>query len=286
MSVTILPSPLVTATWLFEHLDQSDLVVLDASWFLPGTDRDPVQEWKAKRIPDARYFDFDTKIADPDSDLPHMLPNENQFSQAVSELGIAQHATIVVYDSQGVFSAPRVWWMFRAMGHNSVAVLDGGLPGWEAAGYPLESGEPVAPQPATFRAVYQPEWVIDADTLHQQLEEQGCQVLDARPAARFYGTQPEPRAGIRCGHMPQAKSLPFTQLVKAGYFLDVELLRQRFDALSDQEQQLIFTCGSGVTACTLALAAELAGRKRLTVYDGSWSEWGSGLKYPVVQSGD
>ncbi|MEJ2764896.1 rhodanese-like domain-containing protein [Photobacterium sp. MCCC 1A19761] len=283
MSVTTLPSPLVTPTWLAEHLAQSDLVVLDASWFLPGTDRNPQQEWQAKRIPGARFFDFDGKVSDPDSELPHMLPSEALFSQAVSELGIAPHSTIVVYDTHGVFSAPRVWWMFRAMGHNSVAVLDGGLPAWEAAGYPLESGDALAPQPSTFQATYQPDWVIDAETLHQQLENQGCQVLDARPAARFYGTQPEPRAGMRSGHMPQAKSLPFTQLVKNGCFLDVEQLRQRFDALSDQDQRLIFTCGSGVTACILALAAELAGRDRLTVYDGSWAEWGSGMKYPVVQ---
>lgn len=283
MSVTFLPSPLVTAAWLAEHLEQPDLVVLDASWFLPGSERDPVQEWQAKRIPGARYFDFDTQVADPDSDLPHMLPNEVQFSQAVSALGVAQDATIVVYDSQGIFSAPRVWWMFRAMGHDSIAVLDGGLPGWEAAGLPLETGEPTPQQAARFQAVYQSDWVINADALHQQLTAQGCQVLDARPAARFYGTQPEPRAGVRSGHMPQAKSLPFTQLVKNGYFLTADQLRQRFDALCDHDQQLIFTCGSGVTACILALAAELAGRERLTVYDGSWSEWGSGMKYPVVQ---
>lgn len=283
MSEKKFPSPLVSVQWLAEQIERSDIVVLDASWFLPGVERDPEQEWSEKRIPGARFFDFDKKIAAPDTELPHMLPSSELFSQACSELGIQTSDDIVVYDSQGLFSAPRVWWMFRAMGHQSVAVLDGGLPAWEEAGLRIETDTPEQVAKTHYSSNYQPEWVIDADTLSAKLDAVDTVVLDARPAARFYGTQPEPRKGVRSGHMPNAKSLPFSQLVKDGHFISVEQLTKRFDAVSAPEQRLIFSCGSGVTACVLALAAELAGRDKLTVYDGSWTEWGRVLKYPVVQ---
>ncbi|KLV05391.1 thiosulfate sulfurtransferase [Photobacterium aquae] len=278
----VLNSPLVSVSWLSEHLAEPDLVVLDASWFMPGAERDGEQEWKIKRIPGARYFDFDKKIAQPDSPWPHMLPSEILFATEVAKLGISNSSTIIVYDSQGVFSAPRVWWMFRAMGHSAVAVLDGGLPAWEAAGEAIETGESTLPSPGLFTAALQAKWVIGGDELQLRLADHHTQIFDARPAARFYGLQPEPRAGVRSGHMPQAKSLPSSQLLKDGYFLPVVQIKQRFDALSDPQQQLIFSCGSGVTACILALAAELSGRDNLTVYDGSWTEWGSTYRYPVV----
>lgn len=282
MSSFKITSPLVSVSWLVENLSQPELVVLDASWFLPGSERNAETEWLAKRIPSARYFNFDTKIADPAASFPHMLPEPAHFAREVEKLGVSSSSQVVVYDSQGVFSAPRVWWMFRAMGHDDVAVLDGGLPAWEVAGNCLETGEPVSPAVGDFNAQYQSQWVIDGDTLLKQLNTPDVQVLDARAAARFYGTQPEPRQGVRSGHMPSAKSLPFGQLLKDGHFLPAEQLQQRFDAVSDAEQRLIFSCGSGVTACTLALAAELSGRKQLTVYDGSWTEWGTTYKYPVV----
>ncbi|MGF1681525.1 sulfurtransferase [Photobacterium minamisatsumaniensis] len=284
MSEIQLPSPLVSASWLAENINHPDLAVLDASWFLPNSPRDAQAEWQEKRLPKARFFDFDKKIADPDSELPHMLPSEALFAQSVAALGVSSKNTVVVYDSHGIFSSPRAWWMFRAMGHNNVAVLDGGLPAWLAAGFELETGEPAEIDAGEFSATLQPNWVIDADSLNAHLETSGTQVFDARPAARFYGTQPEPRQGVRSGHMPGAKSLPFSQLVSLsdGCFLPIEQISQRFDALSDVNEQHIFSCGSGVTACILALAAELTGRKNLTVYDGSWTEWGQKLKYPVV----
>lgn len=281
MSAPLLTSPVVPASWLAEHLDHPDVVVLDASWFLPGTERNAMAEWQQKRIPGARFFDFDKQIADPDSHLPHMLPSPALFAEEVGKLGITPDSIVVVYDTHGIFSSPRVWWMFRAMGHQSVAVLDGGLPVWEQAGYALQTCPPEYAKPAEYLAVFQPQWVIDADSLHARLSDTSTQVFDARPAARFYALQPEPRAGIRSGHMPNAKSLPFSQLLENGQFLPKEQLMKRFDALCEPEQHLIFSCGSGVTACILALGAELSGRKKLTVYDGSWSEWGSNNKYPV-----
>ncbi|GAB6260466.1 3-mercaptopyruvate sulfurtransferase [Photobacterium sp. CCB-ST2H9] len=277
-----LPSSVVSVDWLLENLEAKEIVILDASWFMPGSGRDAKSEWMNERIPGAVFFDFDQEICDKESHLPHMLPNEAQFSRQVSELGIHNDKQIVVYDAQGLFSAPRVWWMFKAMGHDAVAVLDGGLPAWKRSQGPLMSGEPEKPQIENFVARFRPEWVTDAQSLLTKLDDPKTVVLDARPAARFYAQQPEPREGIRSGHMPNAKSLPFGQLVKDNQLLSPQLLKQRFDAISDEDQQLIFSCGSGVTACILALAAEVAGREKLTVYDGSWTEWGAGLKYPVV----
>ena len=279
----LVPSSLVTTDWLAEHLTDDNLVILDASWFMPSSTRNPQQEWSEKRIPRARYFDFDKKIAAPNTQFPHMLPSPELFEKAVSELGINNDDIVVVYDTQGLFSAPRVWWMFKAMGHKSVAVLDGGFPAWVAGNNPIEEGELAAAEITAYKAAFEPEWVIDADTLESLLDDHSVAVLDARGAARFFGTEPEPRQGVRGGHMPNAKSLPFSQLIKDGFFIDKELLVNRFNAISDIEQRLIFSCGSGVTACVLALGAELAGRKMLTVYDGSWTEWGSTYKYPVVK---
>lgn len=279
----LVPSSLVTTDWLAEHLTDDNLAILDASWFMPGSTRKPQQEWSEKRIPRARYFDFDKKIAAPNTQFPHMLPSPELFEKAVSELGINNDDAVVVYDTHGLFSAPRVWWMFKAMGHKSVAVLDGGFPAWVAGNNPIEEGELAAAEITAYKAAFEPEWVIDADTLESLLDDHSVTVLDARGAARFFGTEPEPRQGVRGGHMPNAKSLPFSQLIKDGFFIDKELLVNRFNAVSDIEQRLIFSCGSGVTACVLALGAELAGRKMLTVYDGSWTEWGSTYKYPVVK---
>ncbi|PSW05491.1 sulfurtransferase [Photobacterium lipolyticum] len=281
--MSTISSSLVTTKWLAEHLDDSNLVLLDASWYMPGSERNPEQEWRNCRIRGARFFDFDTRVKDPNADLPHMLPSPELFAQEVSKLGISNQNAIVIYDSHGLFSAPRVWWMFKAMGHNNVAVLDGGLPAWLAEQHATESGEVDKPVASQYEASLLPQWVIDADNLKLLLDDPDTVVFDARSAARFYGTEPEPRAGVRGGHMPNAKSLPFSQLIKDGFFLDRELLESRFNAVADPEQRLIFSCGSGVTACVLALGAELTGRKLLTVYDGSWAEWGASLKYPVCR---
>ncbi|OBU16303.1 thiosulfate sulfurtransferase [Photobacterium aquimaris] len=278
---------IVSAAWLNQQLSDAvlaaSIVVLDASAFMPDVPRDPKQEFIDVRIPTAQFFDFNHQIAAPNTDLPHMLPPADLFTAEVATLGVNNTSHVVIYDSQGMFSAPRGWWMFKAMGHDNVSVLDGGLPAWLAAGYATQTGEPVAIENGDFCAKFRPNWVIDADTLCQKLDDKQVQIIDARPSARFFATVKEPRAGIRSGHMPNAKNLPFGNVLVNGYFLATEQLKQQFDALSNNQQRLIFSCGSGVTACILALAAQQAGRDNVTVYDGSWTEWGANDNYPVVK---
>ena len=286
MTTSVQHQDLVSVRWLHQALAnnaQDNLVVLDATSFMPGVDRSPEQELIEQRIPGARFFDFNNKLAAPDTDLPHMLPSAEQFSLEVSKLGISNDTHVVIYDSLGMFSAPRGWWMFKTMGHNNVSVLDGGLPAWIEAGLELESGELESIVPVIFNAQLQSEWVIDAEHLNELLTDNKVAVIDARPRARFLGSVKEPREGIRSGHMPNAKNLPFGELLDNGHFIALSEIKDQFDALSTLVQRLIFSCGSGVTACTLALAANLIGRKVLTVYDGSWTEWGATECYPVVK---
>ena len=286
MTTSVQHQDLVSVQWLHQALAnnaQDNLVVLDATSFMPGVNRSPEQELIEQRIPRARFFDFNNKLAAPDTDLPHMLPSAEQFSLEVSKLGIRNDTHIVIYDSLGIFSAPRGWWMFKAMGHNNVSVLDGGLPAWIEAGLELESGELESIVPMDFNARLQTEWVIDAAHLNELLTDNNVAVIDARPRARFLGSVKEPREGIRSGHMPNAKNLPFGELLENGHFIALSEIKAKFDVLSTPEQRLIFSCGSGVTACILALAAKLIGRRVLTVYDGSWTEWGATECYPVVK---
>ncbi|WP_305812370.1 sulfurtransferase [Photobacterium leiognathi] len=282
---------LVSVQWLHQALENQanvsntlqDLVVLDASSFMPGVDRNAEQELIDKRIQGARFFDINDKLAEPNTDLPHMLPSAEQFAREVSKLGISNDTHVVIYDSLGMFSSARGWWMFKAMGHNKVSVLDGGLPAWIAAGYDTESGELPTITPSVFNAELQPEWVIDADGLSQLLADNSVAVIDARPRARFLGSVKEPRVGIRSGHMPNAKNLPFAELLNDGHFIELADIQTKFDGISRPNQRLIFSCGSGITACILALAAHCVGRNVLTVYDGSWTEWGANERYPVVK---
>ena len=283
-----LPTPLVTAEWLAAHLADPRVVVLDAHMQPPSA---PASTAPVVQIPGARRFDFDKQICAPDTDLPHMLPTPELFTQAVQKLGINQQSLIVVYDRIGIFSAPRAWWMFRAMGHAQVAVLDGGLPAWQAAAQPLEPETAYAGPRGDFVARLQPGLFCDADRVAAELSSGRRPVLDARSAPRFAGLEPEPRAGLRSGHMPGALNLPFGQLQQGGKMKPAAELQAEFARVLGEQQAPIFncaapifSCGSGVTACILALGAELAGYQGLTVYDGSWSEWGGDPARPVVQA--
>lgn len=266
----------VTVDWLVANQQRDDLVILDASWHMPAENRDGAAEWQQLRIPGSRYFDFDTKICRKDTDLPHMAADSETFNTEVRKLGVNQHSYIVVYDTMGVFTSPRAWWMFKAMGHDNVAVLNGGLPAWRQAGQAIESGEAPPVESGDFSAIERLLLFRDSDDVLAALEDAATLVLDARPAERFNGQVDEPRKGLRRGHMPGALNLPFTHLSQDSYLADEVVLKQAFAQLgiTDPEQRLIFSCGSGVTACVLALAADLAGFTHLSVYDGSWAEWG------------
>jgi thiosulfate/3-mercaptopyruvate sulfurtransferase len=277
--------PVVSTAWLAEHLHDPDVQVVDASWFLPNEGDRGRQAYLEAHVPGAVFFDID-QIADKTTALPHMLPGAEAFARAAGALGLRREAQIVVYDAQGIFSAPRVWWTLRVMGFPRAAVLDGGLPKWRAEGRPVESGEPPAPRASELEPAFQPELVRALAAVRQALTGE-AQVIDARPAARFRGEAPEPRPGLRSGHMPGALSLPFGQLLTpAGTLRPADELRGAFETAGvDLRRPIVTTCGSGVSASVLALGLARLGRQDAAVYDGSWAEWGQPGDTEVVTGG-
>lgn len=266
---------LVEPDWLATRLGTENLAVIDASWFLPPTDRDARAEFAAGHIPGAVYFDID-EIVDPAATLPHTLPAPEDFAAKVGAMGIGNATQVIVYDAVGAFSAPRVWWMFRVMGHRAVAVLSGGLPAWKEAGHPLTDDLP-AIVPTDFAARLDGTLVASLDDVTGALGSATSQVLDARAAGRFAGRDPEPRPGVRSGHMPGAFNLHYAKLLDTygGRFKTADELDDLFSQAGiDPVRKVITSCGSGVTACILSLALYLLGRENWAVYDGSWSEWG------------
>lgn len=277
----VVPAPLVDTEWLAKHLGDPDLRVVDGSWHMPQLRRDPRAEFAAAHIPGAVFFDIDW-IADLTTPLPHMLPSAGEFGPAVGALGIGDGDRVVVYDTRGVLSAARVWWTFRAFGHNNVAVLDGGLPKWRAEGRPVEDTTP-APRPRRFTARLRPDLVRDLPRMRANLTLRREQVLDARSPGRFVGTEPEPRPGLRPGHIPGSLNLPYDRLYRPdGTLRAPDELRQAFEATGvDLSRPIVTTCGSGVSAAVLALGLHVCGRPDVAVYDGSWTEWGGRDDTPV-----
>lgn len=277
-------TPLISTTELADRLGDPALRVLDASWYLPDQNRDAAAEYLAAHIPGALPIDIDA-VADTESGLPHTLPSSEVFAAAVEALGLANDHFIVVYDGLGFFSAPRVRWMFRVFSHDRIAVLDGGFPKWRSEGLPIESG-PAAPVPADrpFRTTFMPEMVRGLDDIRANLMDQAALVLDARGPGRYAGSDPEPRPGVRSGHIPGSRNLHYASLSRErdGTFHDKETLETIFaKAGVSAEQPVICSCGSGVTACILALGLEILGHDRVAVYDGSWSEWGTRTDTPI-----
>jgi thiosulfate/3-mercaptopyruvate sulfurtransferase len=274
-------SPLVTPEWLAQNLGRRDVRVVDGSWHMPHLKRDARAEFVDAHVPGAVFFDIDA-ITDHGTSLPHMLPRAAEFARSVGSLGIGNRDRVIVYDSRGVVSAARVWWTFRAFGHDAVAVLDGGLPRWRAEGRPVESGTP-APRARRFTARLRRSLVRDLAGMRQNLTTRRAQVLDARSRGRVVGTEPEPRAGLRSGHIPGSLNLPYDELYqKDGSLLAHEELRQKFeDAGLDLGKPVVTSCGSGVTASVLALGLYAAGRPDVAVYDGSWTEWGGRDDTPI-----
>jgi thiosulfate/3-mercaptopyruvate sulfurtransferase len=274
--------PLVSTAWLAERLGSAEVRVVDASWFMPGEPRTGAQSYATGHIPGAVFFDIDA-IADHATDLPHMLPAADAFAEAAGALGLRRDLTIVVYDAQGIFSAPRVWWTLRTMGFPEVFVLDGGLKKWLAEGRPIDTALPHFPA-TTIEPAFDPSLARDLQAVRGVLKTGDAQVIDARPGPRFRGEVPEPRAGLRGGHMPGALNVPFGGLINAdGTMKSTEELRAAFVAAgTDLDAPIVTTCGSGISAALLAFALARLGREDVAVYDGSWTEWGGRADTPVV----
>ncbi|RDL51721.1 3-mercaptopyruvate sulfurtransferase [Ensifer sp. M14] len=271
----------VSPDWLQQRLDDPSVRVLDAAWYLPAQNRNPKAEYDAGHIPGAVFFDQDA-IADHASGLPHTLPTPEAFANAVGALGVSETDTIVVYDGPGIMTAPRVWWMLRIMGAKDVYVLDGGMDCWKKDGRPVTTDVP-SPRPVTFNVTFTPAAVTSFERMQDIVTSGTIQIADARGAGRFLGVEAEPRAGMRSGHMPGARSLPSTTFSENGKLKDLDTLRKTFaEAGVDLSKPVVTTCGSGVTAAIITLALQSLGHTDNTLYDGSWSEWGGRSDTPVV----
>lgn len=275
----------VSADWVEKNLGAPGFRIVDASFYLPAQKRNAAEEYAAGHIPGAVLFDHDA-IADHSTDLPHMVPAPDVFAEAVGRMGISETDTIVIYDGIGMFASPRAWWLFRAMGAENVFVLDGGFDGWTREGRPVTSDLP-EPAPATFRTSFDPSRVTSLDQMKAIVGEGRIQIADARSAGRFAGTDPEPRAGLRSGHMPGAKSMPVTQLTEGGRLKSLPELKAAIEGAGiDLARPVVTSCGSGITAAIITLSLASLGHDDNSLYDGSWTEWGGRSDTPIVSGKD
>ncbi|MFT4159059.1 3-mercaptopyruvate sulfurtransferase [Shinella sp.] len=271
----------VSADWVEKQLGAPEFRIVDAAWYLPAQNRNGAAEYAGGHIPGAVFFDQDV-IADHSSSLPHTVPAPDVFAAEVGKLGISDTDTIVVYDGPGIFTAPRVWWLFRTMGAKNVFVMDGGIDGWKKEGRPLETDLP-EPAPAIFHTNFNPYAVTSFEEMRGIVSTGSRQIADARGAGRFTGEEAEPRAGMRSGHMPGARSMPSGTFSEGGKFKDLASLRRHFEASGiDLSKPVVTSCGSGITAAIITLALHSLGHEDNTLYDGSWTEWGGREDTPVV----
>ena len=283
-----LHKPLISVDWLWQHFNASNLIILDASIQKvtqsksEGNNNLSTQKSLLDlRIKNARFFDLKSKFSDLTSEYPTTMPSLENFSKAARQLGINRDSAIIVYDELGIYSSPRVWWMFKAMGHENIAVLDGGLPEWQKAGLPCESKREYGDSEGNFTGNFRKDLMCDYKDVLNSINIESTLVIDARAENRFNATEPEPRVGLRSGHIPNSINLPYTELIKNGKMIVKEKLSENFSKYETIQDRLVFTCGSGITACILALGAEIAGLQNNAIYDGSWTEWGSITELPI-----
>jgi thiosulfate/3-mercaptopyruvate sulfurtransferase len=274
------PNAIVECDWLFEHLNHDQLILLDAT--IPKvTAKENPTESNNLCISSARFFDIKGSFSDANADFPNTMVSPQEFEKEAQALGINKDSCIIVYDEHGIYSSPRAWWMFRSMGFENIAVLNGGLPAWKAAGFPLETKMERKYTQGDFKSKPIHNSFVDADFVFNVLNDKKYQVFDARSLDRFLGTTPEPRAGVRSGHIPNAKSLPYFNLLNGKTMKPKEELQSIFQEVSEKDAVLVFSCGTGITACVLALGAEISEVQDFKVYDGSWTEWGSLHDLPI-----
>lgn len=276
-------TPLIAPHRLMALLDDPKLIVLDASISPIGNMVKPQYGWPETSIPGAQFFDIENDFSDMDNPLPHTLPSVEQFETEVRKLGVCNESKVVVYDNHGMFSSARAWYMLKAMGFSQVSVLNGGLPAWLAQELPVCSTNGRNIEKGNFTARYLPSFFCDADQVAAFIEQDKVSIVDARAAVRFLGQVEEPRAGIRSGHIPTSLNLPYGDLLANGQLLEAADLVAQFNALElTQEHKWVMSCGSGITACILALAAYVVGHENVCVYDGSWSDWGKDFSRPIA----
>jgi len=265
-------TPIVSVVWLKKNLTSPNLVILDASIPIVTEGDKSINE---VQIPSARFFDLKNKFSDASAPFPTTFPSAEQFTKSAQELGINKDSAIVIYDDKGIYSSPRAWWLFKAFGHDNVAVLDGGLPAWKKANLKVEIKKDYKGKLGDFQARYRPELMKFFEDVKKESQDNQHIIIDARSEARFKSLEPEPRAGLRRGTIPNSVNIPFENLLVEKQFKNIDELMAIFKRFAKQDDNLTFSCGSGITACVLALGAEMAGYKNLSVYDGSWTEWGS-----------
>tara|TARA_R110001599_G_scaffold81233_4_gene219184 strand:+ start:2050 stop:2901 length:852 start_codon:yes stop_codon:yes gene_type:complete len=272
--------PLVSVNWLYQNIDATNLIILDGT--IPKVSQAKTgSNLEENQIPKAFFFDIKKVFSIQDAAFPNTAIKPTDFEREARKLGINKDSCIVVYDTHGIYSSPRVWWLFKAVGFDNIAVLDGGFPAWEKARYPIEKKQTHNVELGDFEAKYHPEKIIDSDAVLRSISNGEKQVVDARSVGRFNATEPEPRKEIRSGHIPTSTNLPFASLLNTIELKSKEELEALFKKVNPSNKTLIFSCGSGITACILALGATIVGYKDISVYDGSWTEWGSLSHLPI-----